>query len=130
MYKYIIFLIVVVGLIFFIIYPPKFNIGGSFSGAGVTNKVVVVGTNASESATVLSLGDVTEYAKICLNGIGDTTLCYASTCTFDSGIKLSTTTNNICHVIEPPSLYIGIVTARVSATTTPSTTSTLGIIFK
>lgn len=123
----IVFLILIVGVVVYGI-RQDIGVGGSFSGSGVSNSSVTVGSDASLSATVLSVNSDRYYAKICNNGIGNVTLCYATTCSFDSGIKLATTAGEICHEIKYPNVYKGAITAAVTATTSASTKATLGVI--
>ncbi len=122
--------VIVVGVGLWLVLGSSGGVGGSFSSSGVTNTVVKVGLNASATSTVLTEGAVEYWAKICNNGVGNVTLCYAANCVYGSGITLATTTDDICHEIGEPNLYKGVISAAVSATTTPSTTSTLGIIYR
>lgn len=114
------------GIIFL---PNKEATLGEAAFTSATNTVVKVGLNPSLSATLLAAGTAEYFVEACNYGIGNVTLCLASTCTYGSGILLSTTTDT-CFRTEAPNLYNGAISAAVSATTTPSTTSTVGISYK
>lgn len=100
---------------------------GSFSGTG-THSAVKVGLNASVSSTVASVNGARNGILVCNFGIGLVTVCLTSNCTYGSGYLLATTTPNVCLPDVVTENYKGAVTAVVSATTSPSVTSTLGVI--
>ena len=129
MNKFLIVLGVVVVILLGIYFFSSGGIGGSFTDTGTTNTSIKVGLNHTATAAVISAGDSKFYCKISNTGIGDVTLCYDDNCTFGSGILLTTSTyGSIYHEIDDDNPYEGNLSAVVSATTTPSTTSTLGVV--
>lgn len=103
------------------------NLGASFSGTG-THSSVTVGRNNSVSSTVASVNSARNGILACNFGVGLVTVCLASNCTYGSGYLLATTTPNVCLPDILVENYKGAISAAVSATTTPSTTSTIGVI--
>lgn len=127
--KYFLGFLVVAALVGGIAYFTRSNqnLGASFSGTG-THSAVTVGRNHTVSSTVASVNGARNGILVCNFGVGLTTVCLASNCTYGAGYLLATTTPNVCLPDILVENYKGAITAVVSATTTPSTTSTLGVI--
>lgn len=113
--------------------PESTQSFGSAMGAvnvfsSTTNTSVKVGLNSGVSTTVVSADNQRGYFTACNNGIGLVTVCLSANCTFGSGLTLGTSTMPMCLTLDGQGMYQGTITAAVSATTSPSVTSTLGVV--